>query len=98
MLIQKSLTTFGKYLRLMGRVFSRPERMRMFTRQYLREMQQLGINSIVIVLLISFFIGAVICIQIKLNVQSAWIRYARDHVARIFFKYNVPYTFGEGRI
>lgn len=71
MLIQKSLTTFGKYLRLMGRVFSRPERMRMFTRQYLREMQQLGINSIVIVLLISFFIGAVICIQIKLNVQSA---------------------------
>lgn len=73
MLIQKSLTTFGKYLRLMGRVFSRPERMRMFTRQYLREMQQLGINSIVIVLLISFFIGAVICIQIKLNVQSAWM-------------------------
>ena len=57
----------------MGRVFSRPERMRMFTRQYLREMQQLGINSIVIVLLISFFIGAVICIQIKLNVQSAWM-------------------------
>lgn len=73
MLIQKSLTTFGKYLRLMGRVFSRPERMRMFTRQYLQEMQQLGINSIVIVLLISFFIGAVICIQIKLNVQSAWM-------------------------
>lgn len=73
MLIQKSLTTFGKYLRLMGRVFSRPERMRMFTRKYLREMQQLGINSIVIVLLISFFIGAVICIQIKLNVQSAWM-------------------------
>ncbi len=73
MLIQKSLTTFGKYLRLMGRVFSRPERMRMFTRQYLREMQQLGINSIVILLLISFFIGAVICIQIKLNVQSAWM-------------------------
>lgn len=73
MLIQKSLTTFGKYLRLMERVFSRPERMRMFTRQYLREMQQLGINSIVIVLLISFFIGAVICIQIKLNVQSAWM-------------------------
>ncbi len=73
MLIQKSLTTFGKYLRLMGRVFSRPERMRMFFRQYLREMQQLGINSTVIVLLISFFIGAVICIQIKLNVQSAWM-------------------------
>ena len=73
MLIHSSLTSFGKYLLLMGRVFSKPERGRMFFKQYLREMQQLGINSIVIVLLISFFIGAVICIQIKLNVQSAWM-------------------------
>ena len=45
---------------LMGRTFSRPERMRMFFRQYLNEMEQLGVNSIGIVLLISFFIGAVI--------------------------------------
>lgn len=73
MFIHKSLTSFGKYLLLMGRVFSRPERGRMFFKQYLRELQQLGINSIAIVLLISFFIGAVICIQIKINVQSAWM-------------------------
>ena len=53
---------------LMGRTFSRPERMRMFFRQYLNELEQLGVNSIGIVLLISFFIGAVITIQIKLNV------------------------------
>ena len=46
------------------RTFSRPERMRMFFRQYLNEMEQLGVNSIGIVLLISFFIGAVITIQI----------------------------------
>jgi phospholipid/cholesterol/gamma-HCH transport system permease protein len=36
-------------------------------------MVQLGINSIGIVLLISFFIGAVITIQIKLNIESAWM-------------------------
>lgn len=36
-------------------------------------MAQLGINSIGIVLLISFFIGAVICIQIKLNIESPWM-------------------------
>lgn len=36
-------------------------------------MSQLGVDSIGIVLLISFFIGAVICIQIKLNVQSPWM-------------------------
>lgn len=73
MYITKFLHAFGEYLFLMGRVFSRPERMRMFFKQYLKEMIQLGLNSIAIVLLISFFIGAVICIQIKLNIQSAWM-------------------------
>ena len=73
MLIQKWLTTFGRYLMLMGRTFSRPERMRMFFKQYVKEMAQLGVNSIGIVLLISFFIGAVICIQMKLNIQSPWM-------------------------
>jgi phospholipid/cholesterol/gamma-HCH transport system permease protein len=45
----------------------------MFFKQYVRELQQLGVDSIGIVLLISFFIGAVICIQIKLNIQSPWM-------------------------
>lgn len=69
----KPITTLGKYLMLMGRVFSRPERFRMYFKQYVNEMAQLGINSIGIVLLISFFIGAVICIQIKLNIESPWM-------------------------
>ena len=73
MLLHKWLTSLGRYLLLMGRTFSRPDRMRMFFRQYLREMAQLGVDSIGIVLLISFFIGAVICIQIKLNIQSPWM-------------------------
>ena len=62
------ITTFGKYLQLMGKVFSRPERVRMYFKQYVNEMVKLGYDSIGIVLLISFFIGAVICIQIKLNI------------------------------
>ena len=73
MLIKKSLITFGRYLMLMGRTFQRPERMRMFLKEYVKEMAQLGVNSIGIVLLISFFIGAVICIQMKLNIQSPWM-------------------------
>ena len=60
----KALRTVGRYIQLMGRTFARPERMRMFFHQYLNEMGQLGVNSIGIVLLISFFIGAVITIQI----------------------------------
>lgn len=72
-MFRSKLTTFGRYLLLMKQTFSRPERMRMFFKQYMKEMAQLGVDSIGIVLLISFFIGAVICIQIKLNIQSAWM-------------------------
>lgn len=72
-MILKYLHSFGSYLLLMGRSFSRPDRMRMFMKQYVKEMSALGIDSIGIVLLISFFIGAVICIQMKLNIQSPWM-------------------------
>lgn len=72
-LLDKYLTTFGRYLLLMERSFSVPERMRMFWKRYLMEMSKLGVDSIPIVLLISFFIGAVICIQMKVNIQSPWM-------------------------
>ena len=55
----------------------------MFFRQYLNELEQLGVNSIGIVLLISFFIGAVITIQIKLNIESPWMpRWTVGYVTR----------------
>lgn len=73
MFIINSLAAFGRYLELMGKTFSLPERWRMFMKQYVKEMAQLGVDSIGIVLLISFFIGAVICIQIRLNIQSPWM-------------------------
>ena len=73
MMILRYLAIFGRYLQLMGRTFSVPEKMRMFFKSYVKEMAQLGVNSIGIVLLISFFIGAVICIQMKLNIQSPWM-------------------------
>ncbi len=69
----KQLHTLGSYLILMGRSIAIPDRWRMFLKQYVKEMSQLGVDSIGIVLLISFFIGAVICIQIKLNIQSPWM-------------------------
>lgn len=58
---------------LIGKAISVPDRWKMFWKQYVTEMFQLGYNSIGIVLIISFFIGAVICLQIKLNIQSAWM-------------------------
>lgn len=73
MLLLKFLNKFGRYCILMSRVFSRPERLRMYWKQYVKEMSALGVDSLGIVLLISFFIGAVICIQMKLNIQSPWM-------------------------
>ena len=67
------LTTFGSYLILMWRSLAIPDRMRMFFKRYTKEMSQLGVDSIGLVLLISFFIGAVICIQMKVNIQSPWM-------------------------
>ena len=71
--LKKSLTETGRYVLLMGRTFTQPDRWRMFYKEYVKEMFQLGYNSIGIVLIISFFIGAVICLQIKLNIQSPWM-------------------------
>ena len=68
---------------LMGKTFQRPERMRMFLKQYIKEIHDLGIGSIGIVLLISFFIGAVICIQMKVNVASPWMpRFVTGYTTR----------------
>lgn len=72
-LLHKTLTTFGNFLILMSKTFNRPDKMRMFLKQYVKEMAQLGVDSVGIVLLISFFIGAVICIQMKINIQSPWM-------------------------
>lgn len=70
---KSGLTHLGRYVQLMGRVLTQPDRWRMFYKQYISEMFQLGYNSIGLVLIISFFIGAVICLQIKLNIQSPWM-------------------------
>ena len=73
MLFASSIKTFGSYLILMNQVLTLPQKWRIFLRQTLHELFQLGVSSIPIVLLISFFIGAVICIQMKLNVESPWM-------------------------
>ncbi len=79
----KAIRTVGRYIMLMGRTFGRPERLRMSFKQFINEMEKLGVNSIGIVLLISFFIGAVITIQIKLNIESPFMpRWTVGYVTR----------------
>ncbi|MBQ5403241.1 MAG: ABC transporter permease [Bacteroidales bacterium] len=60
----------GRYFLLLKRVFSRPERGRVFLRQTVRETINMGISSIGIVLIISMFMGAVCAIQMAYNLQN----------------------------
>ena len=69
-MLQSSLRKFGDYVRLMWRTFSRPDRWKEFFKCYVDEVYKLGVNSIPIVIIISIFIGAVIAIQMQLNIMS----------------------------
>lgn len=63
----------GRYFMLMAEVFSKPERLRIYWRRTLEEMDLLGVKSLGIVALLSFFMGAVITIQTKTNIDSPLI-------------------------
>jgi phospholipid/cholesterol/gamma-HCH transport system permease protein len=66
----RSLESVGEYTLLMNRVFSVPDRMRVFFTEFSKEVYKLGVNSIWIVSIISFFIGAVTVMQISLSIDS----------------------------
>lgn len=83
MLITSLLEKLGRYTLLMQKVFTRPQRWNVFLKQFMDEISKLGVNSIWIVVIISFFIGAVIVVQIKLNIDSPFLpAYTVGYVSR----------------
>ncbi|MCH5326009.1 MAG: ABC transporter permease, partial [Duncaniella sp.] len=73
MIITDSLATFGRYCLFMTGVCSKPDRWRTFLNRTVAEITKLGIDSIPLVIVISIFIGAVITIQMQLNIVSPLI-------------------------
>lgn len=67
------LQNFGKYCVLMGRTFSRVDKWSVFFASVIREIDKLGMGSVVIVSIISVFIGAVISIQLAAQIDSPLI-------------------------
>ena len=57
----------------MGRVFSRPEKFRVYPPLIIREMDKIGLQSVGIVSLLVLFMGAVVAIQTASNIESGWI-------------------------
>ena len=64
------LLHIGQYFIMIRKVFSLPEKNKIFFKQFNLELEKTGLNSIGIVTIISFFIGAVVSIQTAFNFES----------------------------
>lgn len=67
------ITHTGDYVLLMKKVFTKPQKGKIFWERLLDEIQGLGIESIGIVAFISAFMGAVVAIQTAYNIDSPFI-------------------------
>jgi phospholipid/cholesterol/gamma-HCH transport system permease protein len=66
----KFLTQLGHYFLLLRKVFSWPEKPSIYYRQTMREFVYLGLHSIGIITIVSFFMGAVITLQTAYNMEN----------------------------
>ena len=65
-----TLQNLGKYFLMMAKVFDKPKKSKVFINQLYVELEKVGINSIGLVTIISFFVGGVISIQTAYNLES----------------------------
>ena len=63
-------TQVGLYFLLLKKVFSKPEKPYIYYKQTLKEIVYLGLNSIGIITIVSFFMGAVITLQTAYNTEN----------------------------
>ncbi len=66
----KFLTQLGRYVLLLKKVFSKPEKPGIYYKQTMKEFVYLGLTSIGIIAVVSFFMGAVITLQTAYNTES----------------------------
>lgn len=66
----KFLTQMGRYVLLLKKVFSKPEKPSIYYKQTMREFVFLGLTSTGIISIVSFFMGAVITLQTAYNTES----------------------------
>ncbi len=64
------LSQTGRYFILLKKVFSRPEKPSVYFKQTMFELFNLGFNSVGIITIISFFMGAVIVLQTAYNTEN----------------------------
>ena len=84
----KVLDKIGAYILFMGRIFTKPEKKKVYLKELTNELEKLGLNSVMLVMIISFFIGAVLTLQTAYNMSSPLLpRYrlfdSGDVIARV---------------
>lgn len=72
-MIVSSIRSFGRYCLFLTQVFRFPDKWSVSLKNMVQEISKLGVDSIPLVIIISIFIGAVICIQMTLNIVSPLI-------------------------
>lgn len=79
----KPLYYIGQYFMLMRLVFKKPQKYKVYLRQIIFEMDNIGISSLPIVAIISVFMGGIITIQAAFGFNSPWVPlYAVGFTAR----------------
>lgn len=64
---------FGKYIQMLRQMFARPEKLSMYWKETLRQMNDIGVGSLIIVALIALFIGAVSAVQFAYQLGDSFV-------------------------
>ena len=72
-MIRRLFESTGRYFLFLKMVFRKPEKCRIFWRQFINEADKLILSSIILVGVISLFIGGVLIIQTASNLQNPMI-------------------------
>jgi phospholipid/cholesterol/gamma-HCH transport system permease protein len=73
MLLTNFLYHFGRYVMMMGTAFARPEKFSMYYKETMRQMNDIGVGSLMIVILIAVFIGAVTAVQFAYQLDGTLV-------------------------
>ncbi|MEZ5039831.1 MAG: ABC transporter permease [Saprospiraceae bacterium] len=83
MIFSKFLYHLGRYVIMMRTAFSKPEKLSMYYKETLRQMNDIGVGSLVIVGLIAVFIGAVTAVQFAYQLEGSFVpRYYIGYIVR----------------
>lgn len=64
---------FGRYVKMLFSLFSRPESVGMYFKELFRQMQLIGVGSVGIISVMSLFIGAVTAVQFAYQLENMFI-------------------------